>query len=353
MPVNPVSAVTLQAVGQSWTQASTDKFGFTEMPNVSCLDRRSGRTSTTYEIPNLDNALDKLSGLRDWEPGQALPVERTLGATPITFQPRGVSTRIISRATGRNIRTVFRDLETNIVPILLTELYGGIDRELATILATAANWTAGGAPGVVANFTDGAGAVAANSVDEFGGDVVQPDEDMMVALRPLRKFQGLRGMSLECVTNSHVLDVFSRSPTFTGAGAGSGIASRIPTEVFIERFMAVLRLDRLHIMDGVVDENPAGLVSDPNYLANGLCWFGLLDRRGQMDLRNDGSMDAPDGALYFAQSRDPEVVSWLTPGMETESFTGRAGYDIYIPRNDFGVVMNPVGPGGIFAVLPG
>ncbi len=348
MPVNPVSAVTLQAVGQSWTQASTDKFGFTEIPQVRCLDRRSGRTSTTYEIPNLDNSLDKLNGLRDWEPGQALPVERALGSTAVTFTPRGVTTRILSRPTGRDLRQVFRDLETNIVPILLTELYGGIDRELAATLANAANWLGG----VVANFTDGVGGVALQSVDDFGGDVIQPDEDMMVALRPLRKFQGLNGLSLECITNSHVLDVFSRSPTFTGAGVGSNSSSRLPTAEFIERFMAVLRLNRLHVMDGVVDENQAGLVSDPNYLANGLCWFGLLDRRGEMDLRTDGSLDAPGGALYYARSRDAEVVSWTTPGMETESFAARAGFDILIPRGNFGVLMNPSGAGGIFNTLP-
>lgn len=350
MPVNPVSPVTLQAVGRSWTQANSDRFGWSEIPRVRCLDRRSGRTSTTYEIPDLDNALDNLHGLRDWEPGQALPVERGLGATPVTFTPRGVTTRIIARPTGRDLRQVFRDLDNNIVPILLTELYGGVDRELAATLSNAANWLGG----VVADFTDGVGGIALQAVDDFGGDAIQPDEDMMVALRPLRKFQGLNGMSLECITNSHVLDVFSRHPTFTGAGVGSTIASRIPTDVFIERFMAVLRLDRLHVMDGVVDLNPAGLAPDPNYLANGLCWFGLLDRRGEMDLRSDGSMDAPDGALYFAQSREPDVASWITPGMETESFAGRAGFDILIPRGDFGVVMNPgPGGGGIFNTLPG
>ena len=347
MPVNPISNATLTSVGQSWIQTNGSVYGITKVPVCRALDRRSGRLSTTYELPALDNSLNNANGLLDWEPGQALPVERGLASSSVTFTPRGVTTPILARPVGRDLRQTFRDLEVNIVPVVMTELMGGMERDLYSFLSTAGNW--GGAQG----FSNGAGGAATSAVDQFGGDAVQPDQDINVALRPLRKYQSLNGMALECYTNSHVLDVLSRHPAYTGAGTGSAIASKLPMDAFVERFMAVHRLNALHVMDSVVDTTAAGIASDPNFAANGLLWFGLIDRRGEMDLRTDGSLDAPDGALICASGREAEVASWITPGMETESFAGRASYQIFSPRGaDFGVLMKPSGVDGIFATLP-
>ena len=377
MPVLPTpSPVDINTVGQSWTQTNADNFGFTQLPVALCLDRRSGRSSTTYELPNFDNAMGKVLGLRDWEPGQTLPVERTVGSSSISFTPRGVTTRIISRPQNRPMQFVYRDLEQNIVPVLLSELYLGIEGELDTFLNTAANWdsvTVGGvaAPGTFAEFSDGAGAAATAPLENYGGNAIQPDADINNQLRRMRKYQGLNGMSLECWINGHVLDVLSRHPVYSGAGGGpgmlvsasaqnAGIAAVLPRDVFLSRFMAAHRLDRVVVMDSVTDTVRAGQTSAINYTANGLLWFGLVDRRGaQFDLRSEGSLDAPDGALCMAKSRDAEVASWATPGMETDSFAARCAYDIFSPRGaQFGVSFastsadSPSGTSGIFANLP-
>jgi len=353
MPVHSVSPVDIDTVGQSWTQTNAERYGFTQAPVALCLDRRSGRSTTTYEIPNLDNAVHKQNSLRDWEPGQALPIEQTLGSLPVSTTPRGVTTPIISRPMDRPMGHVFRDLELNIVPIILSKLYGGIENEVDALLGTAGNWTSTVGVGAAARFTDGAGAFSANQLDEFNADISQPDQDINVELQRFRKFQGISGLSLECWTNSHVLDTLARHPSYSGSGAGSAIASMLARDEFLGRFQAAHRLDRVVLLDSVGDTVRAGIASVLNYTANGLLWFGLVDRRGEMDIRTEGSLDAPDGAIYLAQARAPEVASWATPGMETESFAGRASFEVISPRGTaFGVTWTQTGAGGIFNALP-
>ena len=355
MPVNPTpSPVDINTVGLSWTQDNAGNFGVTQVPAALCLDGRSGRSSTTYELPNFDNAMGKIGGLKDWEPGQAFPVERTIGSTSVTFTPRGVQTRIISRPQGRNIQQVFRDLETNLVPVLMSELMLGLDTALYDLLGTEANWDSTVGAGTYAVFTDGAGAPATAALNQYSGNASQPDVDIQTELQKLRKYQGLNGMSLECVTNSHVLDALSRHSVYAGGGAGSGVAAALPRDEFLARFQAIHRLDRIIVMDSVTDTVNAGIASVPNFTANGLLWFGLMDRRSaEMDLRSEGSLDAPAGAVCFAKGREPEVATWASPGMETDSFAGRASFSLFSPRgSDFGVGFQPSGAGGIFGTLP-
>jgi len=86
---------------------------------------------------------------------------------------------------------VFRDLETNIVPILLSELSLGIEGELFTLLGLVAaggggtNWdsvTVAGAAiaNTAAEFSDGTGAPAGDPLDDFAGTAVQPDQDIQL-----------------------------------------------------------------------------------------------------------------------------------------------------------------------------
>lgn len=383
MPILPApTPVDIRTVGQSWTQTNAANFGYTQMPVALCLDRRSGRSATTYELPDFDNAMGKALGLRDWEPGQALPTERTVAATPVTFTPRGVTTRIISRPQNRPMNFVFRDLESNVIPILLSELSLGIEAELFALLGTAgalgvgANWdsvTVAGvaAPNIAAQFSDGAGAASTSPLEDFGGNAIQPDADINIQCRRFRKFQGLNGMALECWVSGHVLDILARHPVYSGAGGGpgmltaaaaqnAGIAAILPRDVFITRFMAAHRLDRVVVMDSVTDTARAGQVPVENFTANGLLWFGLVDRRGgDFDLRSEGSLDSPDGAICYAKAREPEVATWSSPGMETDSFAARASFELFSPRGQtFGVTFaptaatSPSGTSGIFAALP-
>ena len=376
MPVLPTpTPVDIRTVGDSWTQTNAGLFGFNQMPQALCLDRSSGRSATTYELPDFANGMGVAQGLRDWEPGQALPVERTVGSTPVTFTPRGVTTRIISRPQNRPMNFVFRDLENNIVPLLLGEASLGIEAELAGLLGNA-NWDSVSVAGVAtpltfAEFSDGAGNPSTTPLNDFGGNAIQPDVDITNQLSRFRKFQGLNGMSLECWVNGHVLDVLARCPAYSGAGGGpgmlvsasaqnAGIAAILPRDLFVQRFMAAHRLDRVVVMDSVTDTARAGQIPVENYTANALLWFGLVDRRGgDFDLRSEGSLDAPDGAICYARGRDIEVATWSSPGMETDSFAARASFAMFSPRGQtFGVTFAPVaalspsGTSGIFTNLP-
>jgi len=175
-------------------------------------------------------------------------------------------------------------------------------------------------------------------------------------------------MALECWLSGHVLDTLARHPVYSGAGGSpaglisqnAGIAAILPRDEFLGRFMSAHRLDRVVVMDSVTDTARAGQNPVENYTANGLLWFGLVDRRGgDFDLRSEGSLDSPDGAICYAKAREPEVATWSSPGMETDSFAARASFELFSPRGQtFGVMFaptsatSPSGTSGIFAALP-
>jgi len=305
------------------------------------LDRRSGRSNTTYEIPNLDNALLK-GGLLDWEPGQSLPVSKTIGSETITVSPKGRSTRLLSDATRREGAHRFRDLENNKVPMLLSEAYQGIDSDLATFLS--------GQFGGAIQFTQASGGAAGAPLDDYdhANAANKPDVDINEALRSIRVFAGMQGMKLECWMGTTAAQVLARHGSYTGAGVGSGISSQLVAGEFTERFKAIHMLDDVRILDVSSDTGRPGQDSTPAFIHNVLLWFGLVDRRGEFDLTNDMSGDSPDGAIVIGMGRQPEVVQFELPGTETEYYAGRTSYDIFSPRGEtFGFVMDPSGAGGI------
>lgn len=315
-----LSPVDLTSIGRSWVQSNKGRFLWSKLPTCMAKGYREGRTSTTYQLPKLDNTLAKGVGMSDWQPGDAQTTERKLGSIDATFTPRGKQTQVISRPTKRNGRHILLDLENNIVPIQLGLTYQQIEAEVVALMANASVY------GTAKTF-GGTGAL-----DTFAADQT-PDYDINENLMPMVKWRAL-GLSLECVMSTHVMTVLARHPVYTGAGTGSAIAATLPRDEFEKRFRAAHpQLDALHIVDTVIDTARAGQTSAPRINGNTLLWFGLIDRRGSYDLREDGSQDAPDGALMIAMSREPEVATWEAPGSEVESFAGRAEYAIFFPRS--------------------
>lgn len=314
-----LSPIDLESIGKSWVQSNRGRFLFAGLPKCLALGFAEGRTTTTYKLPKLDNTLAKGVGMVDWQPGDAPTTERELGSIDATFTPRYKRTQRINRPTKRNARHVLNDLENNIVPIQMGLAYQQIEAEVVALLANASVY------GTAKTF-GGTGAL-----DTFASDQT-PDYDINENLMPMVKWRGL-GLSLECVMSTHVMTVLARHPVYSGAGTGSAIAATLPRDEFERRFRAAHpQVDALHIVDTVIDTARAGQTSAPRINGNTLLWFGLLDRRGSYDLREDGSQDAPDGALMIAMSREPEVAVWETPGSEVESFAGQAEYAIYFPR---------------------
>ena len=251
--------------------------------------------------------------------------------------------RLLADVTNRQGLHRFRDLENNKVPMLLSEAYQGIDKELYTFLQ--------GNFGALktfkrANGTDPAGV----ALDKPAGTnpATQPDIDINEALRPLRVYAGMQGMRLEAWMSPNVAQVLSRQAVYTGAGTGSAVASQLVYEEFIRRFKAIHMLDQVVVSDVSSDTVLPGQTSAPAYIHNALLWFGLVDRRGAFDLTSEESADSPDGAIVIGMSREPEVVQFELPGTETQYYAGRTAYDIISPRGaTFGCTFTPTGAGGI------
>ena len=340
-----VAPVDINVVGNSWTQTNRSRFLMDSVPMARVLDRRNGRSTTTYEIPDLDNALTK-GNLLDWEPGQSLPVTKTIGSSDVTVTPRGRSTRLLSDVTKRQGVHRFRDLENNKVPMLLSEAYQGIDKELFTFLTSAGF-------GSAKTFTQSSGATAAAPLEDYNAETTaaQPDKDINENLRALRVYAGMQGMQLECWMDKVVAQVLSRHGAYTGAGTGSAIASQLLEDEFLRRFQAIHSLGAVKILDVSADSVRPGQPSSPALIHSGLLWFGLVDRRSSsFDLTSEQSGDSPDGAICLAMSREPEVVQFELPGTETEYYAGRTAYDIISPRGSaFGHFYLGTGDaGGIF-----
>lgn len=314
-----LTAVDLTSIGQSWVQSSRGRFLWSKLPTCLAVGFREGRTSTTYPLPKLDNSLAKGVGMVDWQPGDANPTTRILGSIDATFTPRGKRSQVINRPTKRKAAHILRDLETNVVPLQMSFAYQQIEAEVVARMANATIY------GTAKTF-GGTGAL-----DTFASDQT-PDYDINENLMPMVKWKSL-GLTLTCVMSTHVMTVLARHPVYSGAGTGSAIAATLPRAEFEKRFLAAHpQIDELHIVDTVIDTARAGQTSAPRINGNTLLWFGLLDRRGSYDLREDGSQDAPDGALMIAMSHEPEVVTWETPGSEVESFASQAEFAVYFPR---------------------
>lgn len=346
------SAVDINSVGLSWVQANRDRFLSTRLPMVRVLDQITGRSgTTTYEVPDLINSLLAGGNLKDWVPGATPPSPRNLTSSTVTITCRHRSTNPIVRPQrGGDASHIFRDLETNLVPILLSEMFQALDFDLAALLINTANFNQ-------KTFTH---ASALDDGSNHGNQTPLADINGYLAnIRPLRGFSGL---SLECVMSENTAEVLANHTDYSGGGSGSGVASSLVMDEFARRFQAIHRLDAVHI--GNIAGNSAALGGDASIVnvfhqatTSAILWFGLVDRRAAtFDLTSDASFDAPDGAICVAMAREPEVVSAVDMRREVEEFFGRTSFQVYSPRGDadtndidnMGFFMKPQGNQGIF-----
>jgi len=323
--IQPTSALTIAQVGQSWVDTNLSNFMFGQAPQGFMPSKPDGYSSTTYKIPSFDNSLYKGS-LIDWEPGDARVASRALGSSDVTVTPIGRSTREIGRAVNRPVANRFADLESNISNIILSQLYQGIDKDMAAFLVATANYSSV----VITGTADW---------DDFVLDQSPMWDVLSKMIAPLRKFaKSVPGMAVEWWIEDHVVDVLTSHFNFFGTGAM--IASQTPKQSgpqvhsragFAEIVRANLGLE-LKIFSGVSDTVEYGQTSSPREIAYGLCWIGVVDRRQDRWDIMSADVVKPDGSIQVAMSRTPEVVSFIEPGSEIETFVGRASYKIFNPR---------------------
>jgi hypothetical protein len=313
-----IDAVDLESIGASWVQANRENFVFNAFPRTKCGGFRTGRSSTTYKLPKLNNSLGGGAAMQDFSPGDSGTEEKELGSIDATFTPRSKRSKVISRPANRQGRHILRDLEVNVVPFAFSAAYQQIEHDLLAFMASSA-------------YGSGKTFSGTGALDTYASDQ-KPDADINSNLMPMVKWKHL-GLSLECVMSEHVMTVLARHPAYTGAGTGSGVASTLGREEFTKRFLASHpQVQRLHICSTVEETARDGQTSAVRVNGNTLLWFGLVDRRATYDMLEDGSLDAPDGAIMIAMAVEPEVADWMSLDKSVERFAGQAEYAIYFPR---------------------
>jgi len=351
-----VTDVDINRVSKSFVQSSLGSFAISTMPKALCLDRFTGRSNKTdYDLASLSNALQSSTNLRDWSPGIDPPAPTTLGESAVSFTVRIRSTYSLVRPLkrGQTMEHRFADLENNIVPIQLSKVYQAHDADIAAAMVNENLFER-------QDFTCSTGKGLDSSEDYANQNPVKDIENNLVLLRPYSNFAGLE---LRCYMSGKVASVLATHPSYTGGGSGSAVASGLPRADFINRFSS-LHGCKTYVFDNLTNSAALGasasIVETFNQAnSSAVLFFGLFDTRGaSFDLRSQDTNDAPDGALVWACSQDPNVAQYLDERKQVQEFWGRAGYTIYSPRgaaagpaSDLGFFMKAVTSGASLGIF--
>jgi len=351
-----VTDVDINRVSKSFVQSSLGSFAISTMPKAMCLDRFTGRSNKTdYDLASLSNALQSSTNLRDWSPGIDPPAPTTLGESAVSFTVRIRSTYSLVRPLkrGQTMEHRFADLENNIVPIQLSKVYQAHDADIAAAMVNSSLFTE-------IAFTGTSGEGLDQPTDYANQNPIKDIENNLVLLRPYSNFAGLE---LRCYMSGKVASVLATHPAYTGGGTGSAVASGLPRADFISRFSS-LHGCKTYVFDNLTNSAALGasasIVETFNQAnSSAVLFFGLFDTRGaSFDLRSQDTNDAPDGALVWACSQDPNVAQYLDERKQVQEFWGRAGYTIYSPRgaaagpaSDLGFFMKAVTSGASLGIF--
>lgn len=318
-----IDPVELDRVGKSWVQTNEDAYAWTSLIQAKCLDERAGRTGkTTYNLPDLENAMIDAGGLIDIETGETLPPPIEVGESEVTFTVKGRGPRNTYKAsTSRPVAHRVADVEGNYGPMLMSKMYGGIEKDLAAFITNSANYGSG------VTF-QGTGALDTRASDQ------KPDVDIENALRDLRKYQGINGLELWCIVEHRVIDVLRGHPSYTGAGEGSNNADLMAKDTFLARFQGAHRIDKIIETKAVGNNVRFGQSASIREIAHEVLWFGIVDARtNEHDLTNQESDQFADGGLVLPMSRKPEILSGLQGALkEVELYYGKTSYTFKNPR---------------------
>ena len=307
-------------IGQSFITAQKPLWMWA--PKCESLDERSGVGQVTYKLPSLHNFL--LGQFNpDWAIGTEPPIQRQITFDSVSTESIHGHTRVWKRPAHRPEGHRYKDLE-NLSPGIFSIMSQGLDKETV---------------GQLVNTTDNSSSsfTGTNPLDKYGGDLT-PLTDINEDIATIRKLRNLLGMSLEAVMDQDSALVFRGQAQYSGwgeqfAGGGTGQSRLMDEGEFLTRFKAAHKLDHVEIFDGIYNSAVIGATVSIDYFDQFL-WIGLCDRRKATHmLKNQESLDTPDGAFMLNLSRKPEMVSW-NDGMRTESeyFAGRWARDFFSPR---------------------
>lgn len=337
---NPQTQFDLEAVGKAWTIANQDSYLWPKLPYFLCNDTTTGGSVTTYQLAKLTNALQE-GPLVDWEPGMSLPTNKVIGSDTVTVTCTGKSTKVNQRPLKRSGPHIFEDLESNIVPSALAQLYQGIDVALMAFLTSSAY-------GSQKTFT---GNSALDAASDYANQ--DPLRDFRTNLAPLLKYRG-DGRVLAAILDVETANMLAGHPAFVGGGTGSAIPSHIAPSEVANILRSRLSLDEVIILgDSHYSSARPGQTAVITSTTRALCWMGIIDRSGSgKDLRGN-SFASVDGGLAIGFGRMPEVVNFQDAASEMDNFVGRTSFGIINPRsasanNYFGHFYKKTGSNGLF-----
>lgn len=327
-------------VGAAWVQNNQADFPFFSLPSARTNPLADGYSGTVnYDLPKLEKFL-QAGLLVDWKPGNPLPQDDKWDYT-------GVSATVTSRATKpetRNLRSRvprYSDLEGRIVPGMMGRMYSGVLKEMVNFLTNTSNF------GTARLFV---GTDPLGDLDSDGSQA--PLNDIENDLNDIRIYEDGRQFQIECIMSIDTLDILRRKTDYHGAGAGSAVASALPVEQFLQTFMAIHRISKVHLIRTAVNRSGPGATAsigrpkenDASTGGGGILWFGVMDRRAsEFDMRYGSTPDfSPDGALVFWRGDDFLVTNEVHTNQRIERFHGTVEFGFSSPRGStFGFFYDP------------
>lgn len=308
--------MTIQSVQESFLQDNEGKWVWETLPRMRVKDEVSGYKDTTYRIPKLENTLT--NGAKKVRHDADPPRKQHNDDDAVTITPEYHQTLVTADPLRQNEMHRLADVGKR-VPEHLTQINTTFD------LACIAKFTDSSA--FTSSTFDGTGTLATFASDH------NPVRDINDDLRSLRWMQELTGLSMEAYLDSEVARILAGYEDFQNAMYASSGRQYVDTDELSAAMMRILKLDRVHIISGVYNSAKPGVTASGTRLGAGVCWFGLLDRRGgdEVDMTGE-TRNGLDGGIAVGAGTEIHLHNWIPQGKEVEEMNARGGLDVITPR---------------------
>lgn len=302
----PSRDVDILAAAEAWVQLNQNDFIFPKLPMGLFLVRQGFSGKTTLHVPKLDTFL-RSKAVQPWVPGQSKRDSRQVQTDDFDFYLAGYDALPTSIELGTSTEDRLAFLRTQAIPGMLSECWQAVDAAIVALCSNTSLWGA---------------AKAFSGTAPLDSPAVQatqsPIADINRNLRKQRVYRSAGKRFLVAIMDSHVAEVLSSHPDYTGAGyrdgstaiGGYAQAPVVPEgepgpgqmsgyDAFAEVFRRVHRLDYVIIGKGITNDAQDGLTPDIQTISNGLLWHGILCAPGAYDCSNPMVPPAVDGAFLL------------------------------------------------------
>lgn len=298
---NQTAPLVIAEVGKAWVQSNQGLFLWPQLPVCRVPSLRGGwNGSVTFPLPKLETFLS--SNLADWSPGQSRPQARKVKEDSFTISSESKAPLSIGYPDGLTGPQRLLWLADRI-PALYSEMWIGMDRKLATFLASSANF------GTAKTFTGGPLNTPANWATQ------NPINDIQTQTQGVRVYNDGVNFKYVCIMDRFVADVMRQHPAYTGAAytngssavSGAGVPAILPDEAFVAKLKSLHGFDEVYIGRSAANVAVTGATADIKSTTDRVLWMGVVPRQKTFDLRVPQLAQYPDGAFTLALGQDPMV----------------------------------------------